>query len=179
MTHAQERLVKDGGKPAGIDGFSLIELLVVIAVISILAALVALDFHSWTTKSNIDSQVKQTAADIENARMSAQMTKPYKYAMVLNPNGYTFISYSSAGDPGTQAGSTSLHYSIQQFSGGTYSPLNNSTLLFSSLGLLSSPASPVVIAITPGQGNSAVNCISIQTFKSNIGQIQGGSCVSQ
>lgn len=182
MKRAREGQNRCGNVAAGIDGFSLIEVLVVLAVISILLGLVSLDFNGWFNKYSIDSQVKQIAADMENARMTAQMTKPYSYNVVLNPNGYTFVSYSGAGDPtGTQAGSTSLHYSIQLLSGGTYSTFNNSnnTLVFSALGTLISSAAPVVIAVTPGQGNAAVDCISIQANKSNIGQVQGGNCVFQ
>lgn len=163
---------------ASAGGFTLIEMVIVVAIIAALLAIATLNFNNWTKKTNIEAQVRQMLADLEQVRMYAIQSKK-QHSVVLNPNGYVFLRYSSANDPGKQVLSQTLHYPIQQLTGGAYSAFSNTTLTFNSRGYLIAPAPPLTIAVAPGVGSPAVNCLTLQDMKGNIGVIQGGSCVFQ
>jgi len=178
--HSTGRPAARRGQPNH-SGFTLVELMVVIGISATLLALATLGFQRMSQKYQIESQVKQMLADIDNIRMAAQTSKR-NYAVTLNPNSYAFYSYSSEGDAqGTQVGATqTVKYQIQQFSPpGTFASFNNTQVCIDARGCLSSPGTPYYIAVAPGTSGPAVNAVALQTAKSNVGCIQGGSCVLQ
>ena len=167
----------------GARGFTLIEMVVVIGIASVLLALATLGFQSMNDKYKVESQVKQMQADIDNLRLTAMTTKQ-RCCVQLNPNSYTFLSYSSDSDPGhpppgMQNGAVALQFPIQQFSNGSYSDLTGTLLSIDARGCLTSPGAPYYIAVAPGVPGVQVNALALQTAKTNIGLIQGGSCVLQ
>jgi prepilin-type N-terminal cleavage/methylation domain-containing protein len=158
-------------------GFTLVEMIIVVAIIGILLAIATLNFDLMGKKYNIESQVKQMLADFEDVRMASIQTKK-QHAILLNPNGYVFLIYSSLNDPsGEQVFTKTLKYQIQLMSAGQYSAFSNTPLTISPLGYLTAPLPPLTIAVAPGLGNPYVNCLTLQDVKTNIGVIQGGNCV--
>jgi len=164
----------------------MVELVVVLGISGVLLSLATLGFRSMNDNYRIESQVKQMQSDIDNLRMTA-MTRKQNGALQLNPNGYSFVLYSSEGDTAGHVvkslPSVSVQYPIQQFSAGSYSAFNstnnNNNLTIDSRGCLTTPAAPFYIAVAPGTGTPAVNALALQTAKTNVGSIQGGSCVLQ
>jgi len=53
------------------DGFTLIEALVVVSIIIILAVALGSQFSGWTTRYNVESQIKTIQADLMDARQRA------------------------------------------------------------------------------------------------------------
>lgn len=160
-------------------GLSLVEMVTVIGLMSILMAIVSLDFHSLNRNRGIESEAKQMQADFDNVRLSAMTTKK-NYAIVLNPTSYAFLSYSSEGDPGTPSGpATQLKLPIQQFTpaSGSYSAFSSTVLSIDARGCLTGAGAPLYIAVDPGVAGAAVNTVVVQTAKTNVGAIEGGSCV--
>ncbi|QOX79207.1 prepilin-type N-terminal cleavage/methylation domain-containing protein [Trichlorobacter lovleyi] len=157
-------------------GFSLTELIVVIALISIMLAVVTLNFNDWQVKYNIEAQVKEMLTDLTDVRSRAISTKQ-QHRVILNPTSYTFRRYSSEFDAaGTEVFRRPLKYQIQQFSTGTYSAFSNFTLTFDDRGYTTSL---VTIAVGPGLGSPAYNCIGVHTARVNMGRINGNNCEYQ
>ena len=160
----------------GCKGFSLIELIIVMTIAGILLAVATLDFSAWQRKYNIAAQVKEMLVDFNDVRTRTIATKKV-HRVILNPTSYSFRRYSSEFDAvGTQVFSKNLKYSIQQFSSGSYSAFNNTTLTFNERGYT---MSLLTIAVGVGLGQPAYNCLGIHTARVNMGRINGNACEYQ
>jgi len=154
------------------------ELLVVIGIVSILLTVATLYFSAMVVKYRIESQVKQMLTDFISVQVAAATTKT-RHAILLYPNSYAFLRYSSYGDlVGTQYATTQLRYPIQQFSAGSYGALT-SPVLYDTLGCMNSPVPPLYVAVAPGVAGLAVNALALQAVQTNIGLIKGTTFVQQ
>ncbi|MCM0083696.1 prepilin-type N-terminal cleavage/methylation domain-containing protein [Geomonas sp. Red32] len=164
------------------DGFTLLELVIVITIASALLAIVTMNFNSMTKKYQIESQVKQMQADFDNIRLKAVTTKK-KYTVVVNPGGYLFRCYSSDADTvGVVTESKTVKYPMQQYlsgGSGSYDTLSDYVLTFDTRGCMSclTGSDPFYLAVSPTVNGPSVNVVAVQTAKTNVGIIQGGTCV--
>jgi prepilin-type N-terminal cleavage/methylation domain-containing protein len=157
-------------------GLSLLELLTTIVIISVFLALGTLDFNAWQKKYAIEGQVKEMMVDLTDARLLAIQQKK-RHTVVLNPTSYIFRRYSSEGDAvGTQVFSKTLKYQIQQFSSGTLTAFNNTTIAIDERGYTTNT---MTIAVGFGLATPALDCLTVHTARINMGKINGTSCVFQ
>ena len=178
LARAKATVVKTWGSAQSASGFTVTELLVVIGVGSILLAIATLYFPFMVTKYQIESQVKRMQADFNSVQVAAATTKT-RHAILLSPNSYAFLSYSSYSDlSGTQYSTTQIRYPIQRFSAGSYSAFT-SPVLYDTSGCMSSPVPPLYVAIGTGVNGLAMNALALQAVQMNIGLIQGTTIVQQ
>jgi type IV fimbrial biogenesis protein FimT len=160
-------------------GFSLIELLVVIALIAILLSIATINFNSWSRKYAIEGQVKELHADVTAVRLRAIQTK-LRHRITLNPTTMVVRSFASEADAvGTPIPefNKTLKYQIQQLDGGGLSAFSNTQIIFNEQGYV--PDLGWSIAVGVGQGDAALNCLSVQVARVNIGRINGNNCDPQ
>ncbi|WP_460595607.1 prepilin-type N-terminal cleavage/methylation domain-containing protein [Geomonas sp. Red276] len=164
------------------DGFTLLELVIVITIAGILLAIVTMNFNSMNKKYQIESQVKQMQADVDNIRIKAVTTKK-RYTVTVNPTGYAFRCYSSDADlVGVVQESKTVKFPMQQYlsgGSGSYNALSDYVLSIDQRGCMSCLASPspFYLAVSPDVNGPSVNVVAVQAAKTNIGVIQGGTCV--
>jgi len=153
-------------------GFALTELIVVLSIMAVLLTIGTINFGTWQKKHYIESQVKEMAADFSEVRLMAMRMKQ-RHLVTLNPNQYTFRSFSSEGDAaGTEVKRKNLSYQITRTDG---SSLAGVTFVISERGFLEA-LPPPVIAVGFGVAEPGVNCISISTGRVNMGKLNGTSC---
>ena len=150
------------------DGFTIFELLIVISIISILLSSAVIAFNSWQVKYNIEAQVKQMAADINEQRLTALTTKK-RLSVTLNQNSYVFRSYTSNDEPilsGTviPGGTRTVSYALKRDASTYY---NNDRLEIDSRGMINDWRTVYI-----DRSDSAfINCLTIHTVRTNIGKI--------
>lgn len=98
----------------GRKGISLIELIVVIGIISILLAIVTINFNNWTRRYNIEKEVKELYSDLMFIRQQALVTGMNHRANFETANSVVFRRYSSEADTdGTVVRRRNTNYPIQ------------------------------------------------------------------
>jgi prepilin-type N-terminal cleavage/methylation domain-containing protein len=159
------------------DGFSIVELVVVIGIMSILLSIVSINFHSWQVKYNIEKQTKELLADLTDLRLRAMHTKD-PVRVTLQTGSYAFKTYSSAAelsehpDQGTVVMSKLCPYPLKKASG---ADITGTTVTFDANGFTDSAETTIAVA-SPGNNDSAFNCISIDTARTRMGKLTDGSC---
>lgn len=174
MSPADREKMTGPPRSAASRGFTLIELIVVMCIMTVLLSMATLYFYQLNQKTRIESQVRQMQADFEDIRLRATTTRR-NFDIVLNPASYAFVSYSSESDPGRQLEAKTPQYPIQRFVSGSYSDFSDTRVSINGRGWVTS--SPVVIAVAPGVRGPAINAVSVQWAKTNVGVIEGANCV--
>jgi prepilin-type N-terminal cleavage/methylation domain-containing protein len=154
------------------NGFALTELIVVISIVSILLAIATLDFSKWQKRYNIESQVKEMAADFTDVRLSAMKNKQ-RHQVTLNPNSYTFRAYSSEGDTtGRIIKNKSVKFALTRTSGAS---LAGTTYVVTERGYVESVLPPT-IAVGLDFSDPSLNCVVISIGRVNTGKLNGTNC---
>lgn len=164
------------GKKSCSRGFALTELIVVILLISIVLGIATLNFSEWQKKYNIEAQVKEMLVDLNSVRQMAIQTKQ-EHRVILNPTTVSFRRYSSEFDAtGTPVFNKKLKYPIQKFSSGALSAFSDDVIRINDRGYTVSVGDNMTIAVGVGLGNPAINCLTINWARVNLGKINGSTC---
>ncbi|HEX9079230.1 MAG TPA: type II secretion system protein [Desulfuromonadaceae bacterium] len=164
-------------------GFTLIELLVVITLIGIVLAIATLNFSSMSRKAGIERQTREILADLNTARLDSIYRKQ-RHALILQPTSYIMKRYSSQDEPDTNGGdlttgivlSKTLPYQITTPSGGSLAGVFTE---FDTRGFVANVGGNTTICVNPMYSGAAFDCIAVSAGRTNIGIMQGGSCVQQ
>lgn len=177
------------------QGFTLVELIVVAAIIVVLAVLATLNFKNMTVKANIESQIKQMYSDLMTARIWA-MDRNTCHFVLLNGNGSYSIYEDQNNDCVYDAPDTLLLQRtalnsvvvLSPISFNNAAPINTVYPIFDNRGIAElnccmglptdtcPSAFPATISISNTVG-AAYDCIVIDTMRTSMGQMNGGSCV--
>lgn len=126
-------------------GYSLVELIVVVGLIATLLALAMLDFSTWQRKAQVEREVKEMYADVQNARSQATFTKQ-RQAVVFGAQSLTFRRFSSSNDA---AGTTvSVKNLSLPFTRTNWTLPASDTVLFDTRGVMSDPIIKVICITT-------------------------------
>ncbi|HEY4745506.1 MAG TPA: type II secretion system protein [Desulfuromonadaceae bacterium] len=164
-------------------GFSLIELLVVIVLIGIVLTIATLNFSSMNRKAGIERETRELLTDLNTARLDSVYRKQ-RHAIIFQPNSYIMKRYSSQDESDQYGGDTTtgivlsktLPYQITKESG---SSLADYPTVFDIRGFVSNVGGNFTIRVNPSYSGAAFDCIVISVGRTNIGTMQGGSCVQQ
>lgn len=158
------------------SGFSLMELIVVLAIIGITLAMATMNFSKMEKKAQMEKETRQLFTDVNNARTQAMFSKKPS-AIWLQPQSYVFKTYSSESeDPtvatnGNTVSTTSVTYMLTAANGSSFA---NTPVLFDVTGLT---ATPVTIMVNPSGSGAAFDCVIIDLARTNMGNMQNGSCI--
>lgn len=159
-------------------GFSLTELIIVMVIMGILLAVVGLNFNQWTTKSQIERNIRELHADLNTARMNSIYQKK-EHRLVINSaaTGYVLKRYSSENENKTSGGtelfSKSAPYQYAKASGAT---IVDRKFDFDVRGFTSDLDT---IKINRTGSGAAFDCVVVSATRTNLGQMTGGSCVQK
>jgi len=163
------------------SGFSLVELMVVIGITAILLSIGTLNFSSWQRKSQIERQAREMLADFNSAR-SESIFRKKRHSIVLNSTatGYVFKRYSSENENRTTGGSVLFtKTSSYQYAKEAGASAADQIFQFDILGFNATPADLDTIRINPVDSGAAFDCLVISASRTNIGKMEGGSCVQK
>jgi Tfp pilus assembly protein FimT len=179
------------------DGFSLLDVLTAVVIVGILAGLGTVSFLGWRTKHGIESQIRETYADLMNLRMMAVSRNAAHFVSlgatqlwvyqdsdgngVLNTGSDRTLciwdrKYGEAVDglcPDQQSVSTrNLSYPI--IWGGS------STIRFDSRGLAGQDQTVCIDYSLTSQTNASYDCIDLSQTRVSVGKLAdpGGACNS-
>ena len=155
-------------------GFSLIELIVVMALIGILLTLATLNFSTWQRKAQVERQVKEMYADIQNARSQAAFTKQ-RQAVVFGAQKLTFRRYSTSNDAaGTTVTVKNLPLPFTRTGWNQPAP---DTILFDTRGIMTDPLFIKVICISTDV-DAAYDALIISGAITTMGKVtnRGTAC---
>jgi prepilin-type N-terminal cleavage/methylation domain-containing protein len=170
----------------GDRGVTLTELLVVISIVAILAVSLGFSFQGWMGNYRIESEIKQTYADIMDARTRA-MTQNRMHFVTITANSYTLYEDANdnnclnvgSGDNPIQT--TSLKYAM----GWT------GTLGFDTRGLawqyttlpctrVSTAAAEIDLPVTlPSDAHPDFNCLAVYQSRVTMGKMSGSYCINK
>jgi len=148
-------------------GFALLELLVVLVIMGILMTIGTLDFNAWQKRSQIERQTRELFSDLNQARIDSVHRK-LRHSIVMQPDSYTFRRYSSAG---TAVQTRNVSYQITKESGASAADIVTE---FDIRGFTNDNNT---FRINPVGTNAQVDCIVIAIGRTNLGKMEGGSCV--
>ena len=154
-------------------GFSLIELVVVVSLIAMLLALAMLDFSTWQRKAQVEREVKEMYADVQNARAQAAFTKQ-RQAVVFGTKMMTFRRFSSLNDAiGTTVSVKNLPLS---FTRSNWTQPASDTILFDTRGVMSDPLIKVICITT--DVDAAYDALIITPVITTMGKVtnRGTAC---
>jgi prepilin-type N-terminal cleavage/methylation domain-containing protein len=171
-------------------GFTLIELLLVMVIIGILLAIAGISGKTWLDKYRVETQMKEMAVDLMNARVSA-MQRNRMYFMVFNPTptATQYTIYEDTG-PGQQEGNGTFEPADRQVLQKSFN--SNYALTIPGVAVNSINFDPKGLAsMSPGQMGpeqtirvaatfgAAYDCIVISATKIRMGVWNGANCVVQ
>lgn len=162
-------------------GFTLIELIVVLVIMGILCSVVAINFTDWMRKAQIEKQTREFISDL-NAARSESIFRKRRHSIVLNgtATGYTFRRYSSQDEDRSTGGIDIFTKTASyQFSKEDGSSAASRTFLFDTRGFAATFSDTGTIRIIPDNSGAAFDCVVIATSRTNIGKMEGGSCVQK
>jgi type II secretion system protein H len=162
-------------------GFTLIELILVLVITGILLSVGTLNFTDWVRKTHIEKQTREFLSDLNTAR-SESIFRKMRHSIVLNGNatGYTFRRYSSENEDRSTGGTDIFTKPTSyQFSKEDGSSAASRTFLFDVRGFASTISDTGTIRINPVNSGAAFDCVVIATSRTNIGKMEGGSCVQK
>ena len=151
------------------NGFTLVELVVVVGIIGILLTVGTLQFHQYTLKANIESQVRTMYADLMKARSEAALQKAPRSFNVTDTD---FIVY-----PSTDGSGTPLHHTVFKYPASSEITLS---IEFDTRGVARFPGSiPSMAVCVQPLGNPAfIDSIVITPTMIQMGKWKQGSCTS-
>lgn len=152
-------------------GFSLVELLAVIAITGTLLALATLNFGSYLRKSQVEAQVKELYADVQELRMKAAFTKR-RHSVEFSAGQAVFRSYSSEADPsGSLLSTKRLPFAV------TANWAAPNRIDFDTKGMMSDPANVKVICLATSE-NAVYDALIVTPVTTNIGKVtnRGAAC---
>jgi len=155
----------------GRKGISLIELIVVIGIISILLAIVTINFNNWTRRYNIEKEVKELYSDLMFIRQQALVTGMNHRANFETANTVVFRRYSSEADPdGRVVRSRTVNYPI------TISDPVEREIEFNTRGMMDAIIPKSICVFTTA--DPPLDSIYITQTRVNVGKIinQGNEC---
>jgi type II secretion system protein H len=176
--------MRDSSKTAG---FSLIELVVAMAIVGVLFTIVTLNFTSMNRKAKIEQTARELAADLNLAR-SDSIFRGKRHSIVVNATatGYVFRRYSSldevrastAPNPATTAGygillARNLSYGLAKQAG---TSIADRIFEFDRNGFTDDLDT---IRVNPVGSGAAFDCVVVSRSRTNIGRMEGGSCVQR
>lgn len=154
-------------------GFSLIELVAVIGIIAVMLALATLSFSTWQRKAQVEREVKEMYADIQNARSQAAFTKQ-RQAVVFGTQTLTFRRYSSSNDAvGTTVSVKNLVFPFTRTNWIQPAP---DTVLFDTRGIMADPIIKVICITT--DVDAAYDALIITPTITTMGKVtnRGTAC---
>jgi len=161
-------------------GFSLIEMVVVLGIAAIFMAIATFSFHSFNVKTNIESQVKQMAIDLNQMRMRAITAKKIQ-GVKLTEFSYTFYDYSSVYDNNTTKPLPGGAHTVRtsQLSALPSTKFANSVFQIDAQGMLLGSNSQTIYLLG-GYNVGSVNCVLLTATRALTGkQNASGGCDAQ
>jgi prepilin-type N-terminal cleavage/methylation domain-containing protein len=153
-------------------GFTLLELIITMAIMTVVLGLSTLSFKTWSSKSGIESQVRQLFTDLSDARIKAFHEKR-GYRMIFQPNSYLLKNYSSQNEP-SGAGTVVMNKNVKF--GMTKTVSGDLTDTFVEFDTRGSSINNFTIVVNPLAVAAAVNCLVISETRVNMGKINGSVC---
>lgn len=170
-------------------GFTLVELIVVIAISGILLSIVTLNFNSMNRKAKIEQIARELVADLNMAR-SESIFRGKRHSIVINSTatGYAFRRYSSLDEGRTSTApnpatatippygiitTKNLNFVLAQEAG---TPFGDPIFEFDRNGFTTDLNT---IRVNPVDSGAAFDCVAVSASRTNIGRMEGGSCVQR
>lgn len=159
-------------------GFSLTEIIVVMALMGIILAIAVPSYNQWQRKAAVERQTREIMADINTARMDSVFRKA-RHSVIFQPTSYIMKRYSSAdearnGDTGKGVVlSRTLPYQISKASGGTVA---GEIVEFNIRGYT---FDVLTVRVNADNSGAAFDCIAVSEARTNIGKMEGSSCVQK
>lgn len=147
-------------------------------IMGILLAVVGLNFNQWTTKSQIERNIRELHADLNTARMNSIYQKK-RHSLVINATatGYAFKRYSSDNESRTTGGTELFKKSSPyQYAKAGGSSIADRIFEFDVRGFTSDID---IIKINRTGSGAAFDCVVVSATRTNLGQMTGGSCVQK
>ena len=163
------------------NGFALTELIVVVVIMVTLLSIATLSFNSMQRKANTERQTREFFSDL-NAARSDSIFRKNRHSIVINSaaNGYAFRRYSSENedreDGGTVISTKTISQTLSKVGGGSAADI---IFQFDTRGFAATPGDRDTIRIDPVGSGAAFDCVVIAESRTNLGRMEGGSCVQR
>lgn len=160
-------------------GFSLLELLIVMALVAIGYTIATFGFHKFGVKTNVESQTKQLAADLNSMRLRA-LTSKQRQEVVINQFSYSFNFYTDAGATGTPIpGQSTVQVASALLSALPNTPFAGTSIQIDPQGMLLGTNGTTVF-VSDSANSGAVNCVNLSAAQVSLGkQNSSGGCDAQ
>jgi len=159
-------------------GFTLIELVTVMVVLGILLAIVTHDFGQWSTKAQIEKNIRELNIDLNTARMnSIYQKKEHRLVFNSTATGYVLRRYSSENESKTSGGTELFSKSgSYQYAKANGASIADRKFDFDIRGFTFDLDT---IKINRTGSGATFDCVVVSTTRTNIGLMTGGSCVQK
>jgi type II secretion system protein H len=171
------------------DGFTLVELIITMVIAGILMSIVTMNFASMNRKAGVEKTVNELVTDLNMVR-SESVFRGKRHSIVINAaaNGYAFRRYSSLDEPRTSVApnpatatnppygiymTKTINYGLAKESGAT---IADRIFEFDRNGFTNDFDT---IRVNPVGSGAAFDCIVVSATRTNIGRMEGGSCVQR